>query len=737
MPLELIYIWVVGLFIMVALLYLSLRLRNRRRSGETPLAIVATQLPERFMSLVGRLFTSTAEQPVVVPLPDSSERETAPVATAATEEPLSASQLRLPVSAALLGGLLLVWLGQAAYTAVPLPLRWWVFGLMAVGAIAFLLAGHTAARQQAPPWLEKPVRWLAHFFGVSAGQMVLLLLAPCFVLIATLAAGHQPLARHWPVSLAAWALAIGKAVVGSWQRPEPSVKPGRAELLFALVLFFVAFLLRGVATAQIPATFSGDEGSAGLSALSFLNGTANNLFAVGWFSFPSLYFAIQSVGILLLGQTIEALRLVSALAGALAVVATYWLARSLFDRTTAALAAVYLAAAHYHIHFSRIGLNNVWDSLFGVLAILGLWHGWKTGRRAGFILCGLALGLGQYFYVSVRTLPLLFLIWAAAAWWRQRQAFRQRLPGLILAAFIALIVVFPLAHFFAYHPNEFNAPIDRVTILGERLAQEVVLRQQSPAQFIAGQAMQAALGFTHEPLRLLYNPGVPLLLAGAATLFLLGLIWAVTHFDLRYLLLFLPFLAVIISNALSQDPPASQRYILAMPLAAILLAVPLGQAARWMWQLWPERRRAVVALAAILMVAIALADLHYYFFDVYDDYVLGGFNTETATEIAYYLRDDEPSTQRVYFFGFPRMGYFSHSTIPYLAPHVAAQDVNAPLAEPPNWPVTEPTLFIFLPERLGELEYVRASYPSGRYQEFYSEKGQFLFAVYKVVSSGS
>ena len=737
MPLELVYLWAIGLLIVVALLYVWLRLRNRRRDGAWPVAILEAQLPERVVSLVGRILA-----PALVPPPapaavdspevavDGFERSTVtkPVATAS----VPTEALRRPVLAALVGGLLLLWLGQVVYKVVPLPARWWVFGLMGVGALAFLLAGQVAARRQAPNWFIKPGQRLARFFEVSAWQVVLLLLAPCFVLMATLAAGDQMIARHWPVSVVAWLLAIALAVAGSWQRRPTGITVGRAELLFTGVLFLVALLLRGVATAQIPTTFSGDEGSAGLSALTFVDGRANNLFSIGWFSFPSLYFAVQSVGIVVLGQTIEALRLVSAGAGALAVVATYWLARSLFGRTTGVVAAVYLAASHYHIHFSRIGLNNVWDSFFGVLAMLGLWYGWKSGRRVGFVLCGLALGLGQYFYISIRALPLLFLVWAAVAFWRQRPTFRQRLPGLIVATFIALIVVLPLATFFVQHPDEFNAPMNRVTLLGERLALESQLQQQSPAQIISGQMMRAALGFTHEPLRAWYNPGAALLLPGAAALFLSGVLWAVVHFDLRYLLLFLPLLAVIASNALSLDAPAAQRYVLAAPLAAILVAVPLGQAAQWLRQLWPEQRRTVAALTAVVIVAVAVADLRYYFFDVYDEYVLGGFNTETATEIAYYLRDEEPGIQRVYFFGFPRMGYFSHSTIPYLVPRVAAEDVLEPLAAPPNWPANEPTLFIFLPERVGELEYVRASYPGGGYREFYSERGQFLFAVYEV-----
>ncbi len=273
----------------------------------------------------------------------------------------------------------------------------------------------------------------------------------------------------------------------------------------------------------------------------------------------------------------------------------------MFDRTTAVLAAAYLAASHYHIHMSRIALNNVWDGLFGTLAILGLWAGWKTGRRGAFILCGLALGFGQYFYVAIRALPIVFLLWSAVAWWRQRDLFRQRLPGLILAAGIALVVFLPLGLYFAEKPDEFQAPLNRVTIFGDWLENELARGERSTAEIIADQALAGVMGFTHEPLRLLYNPGSPLLLAGAATLFMLGILWSLINLDLRYLLLLLPLLAAVAANAVSQDSPASQRYILVMPLVALFIALPLGQAIAWVRDSWPQHRRAVVVGAVAVL----------------------------------------------------------------------------------------------------------------------------------------
>lgn len=698
------------------------------------------------------------EQPTAVAPPPSPAGRAAPTSVAAVEtaspkeeiiapvvpfppaprpapEPPAGGSLRRVAWLLVGGGLLLILLSQVANrTALPgerLP----SFLLLLAGGLILLIGIQSMMRGRLPGWLGQPLARLGGFLRVTPAQVVLLGLALGLSLLARQAAGDGILANQATTATFAWLLAVAFAVAGSVNRAEgdPAQKLAvtRWDIMLSLGLFALALALRATALTRFPNTYSGDEGSAGLFAVELLTGKANNLFGVGWFSFPALYFTVQSAAIALLGQTIEAVRLTSALAGALTVVALYWLGRAMFDRTTALLAALYLAAAHYHIHMSRIALNNVWDALFGTLAILGLWYGWRSGRRWPFVLCGLALGLGQYFYVTIRTLPILFLIWSAFAFWRQRDQFRERFHGLVLAALVALIVYLPLGLFFLDNPDEFQAPLNRVSIFGEWLDRELALGERTTGEIILDQAIAGVLGYTHEPLRLLYNPGSPLLLAGAAVLFVLGVLWALLNFDLRYLLMILPLLAAVAANAISQDSPASQRYILALPIVALFIALPLALAADWLRGQYPRARYAIVTAAFVLLALVAVVDLNYYFNRVYDTYVLGGLNTEVATEVAYYLRDKEPAAQDVYFFGFPRMGYYSLSTIPFLAPAKRGIDILDPLAAPPDFPLNGPTLFIFLPERLNELDLVRQRFPDGTYQEFYSDRGEFLFAAYE------
>lgn len=625
-------------------------------------------------------------------------------------------------TALLLGGAALVVSSQLAYPALSDSRSRWALVLSAMGLGCFLLGAQVTRLRRLPSAIQRVTGPTARYFGLSIAQLALLSLSLPNALLATLAAGRGLHASHAGVALVAWLTAISLVVAGSIHRGQPRVSLERRDALLSGSLFLVALALRATATADVPSTFSGDEGSVGLHAGMFLDGETDNVLGLGWFSFPALHFAIQSVSIRVFGQTVEALRLTSALAGALTVVAVYWLGRVMFGRTAGLAAALTLAVSHFHIHMSRIGLNNVWDGFFGTVAIASLWHGWRTGRRSAFVLCGLALGLGQYFYASIRVLPFVVLVWCAVAWW-QRDRFRNRMPDLLLGGFTAVIAYLPLGLLFAQHRDEFAAPFNRVSIFANPVGQPT-------GELVRNQLLRGALGFTHEPLRGIYNPGTPLLRPAMAALFLLGLVLLMRQPDLRALLLVLPLVAVVATGAASLDAPASQRYIMAMPMCAVIVALPLVQTAAWLEQLWPPRRALILAGAVAVLVAVAAADLRYYFVDVSDGpYVLGGQNTLVATEIAEYLRDSPDQIQRVHFFGLPRMGYYSLSTIPYLNPQIEGIDTAEPTGERRRWVADEATRFVFLPERLAELAEVRESYPGGSIEERHRD-GTLLFAVY-------
>ena len=78
------------------------------------------------------------------------------------------------------------------------------------------------------------------------------------------------------------------------------------------------------------------------------------------------------------------------------------------------------------------------------------------------------------------------------------------------------------------------------------------------------------------------------------------------------------------------------------------------------------------------------------------------------------------------------MGYYTHSTINYLAPHASGQDILDPLTEPPTAAIHDTVVYIFLPERLSELDFVRVAYPNGELNETYGRNDELLYTTYLI-----
>jgi 4-amino-4-deoxy-L-arabinose transferase-like glycosyltransferase len=547
------------------------------------------------------------------------------------------------------------------------------------------------------------------------------------------AAGDRWLMRLPALAVGPWALAIALVLVGTRQPGRPIWEPPWTRLEAALLLgiTIAAFLARAASVSSIPWLFTGDEGSAGLSAVDFVEGRQNNIFALGWFSFPALYFYIESLSVGALGQTVLAARLPSAIAGALTVAGLYAFARPAFGRGVALASTACLAAFPIHIHFSRTGLNNIWDALTLVVISAALWLAWDRNRLSLFALAGVALGLGQYFYPTARVLYAMILAWLIAAAAFDRRRLRERLPGLAILTLATLTASAPLMLFYSLHPDEYAAPLARVSILGRWL--DVALEESGGRLWpiIWEQVRSSALGFSSLDLRGHFN-GAPMLLPAAAGLFLLGVALALVNLTaMQYSWLLIWVVAAVATGALSQNPPASQRYLFAAPAVAILISLTIVKSAEWLKGLWPRARLWLAVAGALAVMALVASDLNFYFRVYSGSREFGDRNTEVATRVAEYLNAREPGIY-VYFAGPPRMGYSTHKTIPFLVPDSIGEDIPALLTAPPEFPLTGPTAFIVLPERSTDLDFIRQRFPDGLLEIVEARDGTPLFYGYDV-----
>lgn len=633
----------------------------------------------------------------------------------------------------LLAGALFAALGQTLLPKLEPPFRWQSLAYTALGLLLFAVGVRGFMRGQLPSVIGRPLAAVGRWLGVPPVQVIFLGLAPLLSLGAWLAAGDGWRMRLPAFAIGSWLLAIALIFGGSHQPRGSLWEPRwtRIELLALAGITLAAFLARAVDLTGIPWLFTGDEGSAGLSAVDFIQGRQNNIFGVGWFSFPSFYFFIESLSVRVFGQTVFAARLPSAVAGALTAAGVYAFARPAFGRGAALAASAYLATFPFHVHFSRTGLNNIWDSLTVVVVSAALWIAWERNYLPLFALSGVVLGLGQYFYPTSRVLYAMILAWLLAALVFDRRKLRERLPGVVVLALASVAAVLPLVIFYILHPQEYAAPLARVSILGTWMQSALQANGGRLLPILWDQVRSSALAFSSLDLRGHFN-GAPMLLPAAAGLFLLGAALALVNLPaLQYFWLVIWILAAVATGALSQSTPTSQRYLFAAPAVAILVTLPIVMSAQWLKNIWPRSQRWLGVAAAICVAALIAGDLNFYF-RVYSPVgEFGDLNTEVATRVAEYLNEREPGIH-VYFAGAPRMGYATHKTIPFLVPGDTGEDILAPLTAPPDISLTGPTTFIVLPERSSELEFIRQRFPNGSLQIMESRAGPPLFYAYDV-----
>ncbi len=150
--------------------------------------------------------------------------------------------------------------------------------------------------------------------------------------------------------------------------------------------------------------------------------------------------------------------------------------------------------------------------------------------------------------------------------------------------------------------------------------------------------------------------------------------------------------------------------------------------------LGPFPRVAQYALAGAAVVLISAASLRFYFGPYQASWTYGGLNAEVATRLGYYLRDLGPGYKE-YFFGAPRM-WADFGSTPFLASETEIYDVKEPFAGSLDFvDPARKSIFVFLPERIGELDGVRQLAPGGTVEEVRRIPGDWdqpvLFTVYR------
>jgi len=239
------------------------------------------------------------------------------------------------------------------------------------------------------------------------------------------------------------------------------------NLLFLLIILALASFFRLWQLDSLPAGLFPDEAANGLDILLIFQGQYSPFFERG-LGREALFFYLQAVSVALFGIGVLQLHLVSALIGIITVLATFFLAKNLFNQRVAFFTAFFLATSTWHTTLSRTGFRAILVPLFATLffyfAYLVLKENSEKKRKLFTILAGLSLGLGFYTYISFRAMvPILLLILILIAFWK-RHLFKLFWREMVIGFVVMVLILLPLIIYFINHPDSFIGRAGYVSI---------------------------------------------------------------------------------------------------------------------------------------------------------------------------------------------------------------------------------------------------------------------------------
>jgi 4-amino-4-deoxy-L-arabinose transferase-like glycosyltransferase len=393
--------------------------------------------------------------------------------------------------------------------------------------------------------------------------------------------------------------------------PHNRSRIGRLLLLTAILL--VAAFFRLHALGRVPPGLEHDEVTSWQMADSVLGGRLRIYFTESYGHEP-IFSYLMALSVAAFGPNWLGVRFWAPFLSLFGLAATYALARRLFDRRVALVAAGSMAVTVWPIFFARMGLRLNLLPLLLCATLLAFWKGLETPLTAGgrlprrgwrwFILSGVLLGATLHTYMASRAVPILlaaFVIYLALF---HRPMLRGRWPAVGAVFLLAAALVAPMAWYISTHP----AAEIRTGQVNEPLVQ---LLKGNPRPVLQnGLVVLGMFGFTGEPYWQVNVPGRPVFVEPLTiALFYGGLLLILWRWRRPRYAFLLIWLAVGLSpSVVTADAPSFPRAFAALPVAFVLP----GLAARALWDRGRRIAPAILALTFLLNAGLTYRD---YFVD--------------------------------------------------------------------------------------------------------------------------
>lgn len=451
----------------------------------------------------------------------------------------------------------------------------------------------------------------------------------------------------------------------------------------------------------------------------------------------ALFFYFQAIFVLLLGNTILALRLAPAIFGTLAVIAAYFLATDWFGRRVGFISAFFFAINPWATTVTRDGFRATMVPVVIVVVAYLAGRAFKTGRTKYFVLSGIVFGLGFYTYPAYSLMVLAALACGVYLFFARRHWLSRNKRALMLGFVSLVITLLPYLTYTALHPRDTSARAAGTSFLNKNL------NGGRPLATLIDGVTKTALMFNFrgdENYR--HNlGGEPMLDIFVGLMFVLGLLVALYNIERpKYFALLAIFGTMLLPAALTAEGlPHGLRAIGVLATVFILAGIGLNYLlSRW-YVIFPINslaRNIGLGLILVLLILTAIKGYKQYFVAWAQDPKTYQAYSEDMVAIGNYLNSHDKKNEKAYLL----VDGYSIKTVDYLT-HKKTPWQRLELTDLKNLPLSKDhQLFIIQDSANNELEKeiietLKAKYPNGHLrEEFSSFNNQRLFYTFEVNS---
>lgn len=506
-------------------------------------------------------------------------------------------------------------------------------------------------------------------------------------------------------------------------------------VFFPILFLLISLILYIFKLDKISSGFHVDEVALSNFSLKILSGQINTLIGVGEHNHPILSFLPQSISLELLGRTVLAARLPTAIFSALSIPIFFIFVKYLFGFKTAIFSSILFLTSHLWLAMSRLAINNSQIVFFELITFIFLFLALKKNKIYYFFLTGIGCGLMFYLYAGFRVVPLivaLILIYDSFLKNRENFNFKDLLLKIVVILIGFLIISLPQIIYFYQHPYAFISRNNDISILGNG-AEATWLKQynypyKNNFEILAAQTLKTFM-ISPESRDTSGQYGYPkkVLDPISYALVTLGLIYCIYRFKKsKYLFLILWFfITLIFGNIIAINPFFLPRATGALPVLFIFSGLFLSKIS----DIKMGPRIINIGLNATIVIAITcitLFNLKVYFIDS-EKQMFGDPNKYTATKIAYFLKPFE-NRYKVIFLTAPT---FNSGYTSFISPY---QKAYVDIADPDSYIPMEDKKIIYVinPMYADLLKNIKKINPNGKVITFLDKSSNIQAIIYRI-----